>query len=145
MGARLTNTPILPNLENLEVLNCGSLISLGLSSAPFTNLRTLDSWGCKALINLLASSAVQSLVQLEKMVATECHSIKEIIGNQGDEQTYGIIFTKLKCLELHLTSFSSGSHTFEFPSLEEVFVSQCPELKISLSESQMSQCSKEYK
>ncbi|XP_022719621.1 uncharacterized protein LOC111277438 [Durio zibethinus] len=125
---------ILPNLENLEVLSCDNLITLGLFSASFTNLKILDVWGCYALINLVASSAAQSLVHLEKMVVTECVSVKEIVGNEGDEQTYNIAFAKLKCLELqhlpNLTSFSSSNHTFEFPSLEEVIVSQCPELKI---------------
>ncbi|XP_021281813.1 uncharacterized protein LOC110414744 isoform X3 [Herrania umbratica] len=125
---------ILLNLETLEVHNCRGLIGLGLSQSSFQNLKTLDVWQCNAMINLVTSLAVQSLVRLEKMSIRECLSMKEIVGDPGDEETYDIVFSNLKCLELqhlpNLTSFCSGNHTFEFPSLEQVIVTQCPELKI---------------
>ncbi|XWS58810.1 hypothetical protein CRYUN_Cryun08bG0065600 [Craigia yunnanensis] len=125
---------ILLNLDTLEVYHCRGLISLGLSLSPFQNLKTLDVWDCSAMLNLVTSSAVQSLVQLEKMTIRECLSMKEIVGDGGHEETYDIILSNLKCLELqhlpNLKSFCSGNHAFEFPSLEQIIVSQCPELKI---------------
>ncbi|XVF30379.1 hypothetical protein REPUB_Repub16aG0052400 [Reevesia pubescens] len=125
---------ILLNLATLEVHNSRGLIGLGLSLSPFQNLKTLDVWKCNAMINLVTSLAVQSLVQLEKMTIRQCLSMKEIVGDGGHEETYNIIFSNLKFLEFqhlpNLTSFCSGNHTFEFPSLEQLIVSQCPELKI---------------
>ncbi|XP_022719751.1 uncharacterized protein LOC111277604 [Durio zibethinus] len=124
-----------PNLETLEVSNCGNLISLGLSSTPFQNLMTLDVRECEAMINLVTSLAVQSLVQLKNLRIKNCVSMKQIIGNEGDDEAASvIIFNRLKCLELghlpSLKSFCSGNHTFGFPSLDQVIVSQCPELEI---------------
>ncbi|XVF56477.1 hypothetical protein PTKIN_Ptkin06aG0124200 [Pterospermum kingtungense] len=124
---------VLLNLDTLEVYHCNVLISLGLSLSPFQNLKTLDVWQCNEMLNLVTSLAVQSLVQLEKMTIRECLSLKEIVGDGGHEGTDDIVFSNLKFLELqhlpNLTSFCSGNHTFEFPSLEQVIVSQCPELK----------------
>ncbi|XP_022719742.1 uncharacterized protein LOC111277593 [Durio zibethinus] len=126
---------ILPNLEILEVVLCGNMISLGSSSTPFQNLMTLDVQECRAMINLVTSLAVQSLVQLKILRIKNCGSMKEIVGNEGDDEaTYDIIFNRLECIELRhlpsLKSFCSGHHTFGFPSLNQVIVSHCPELEI---------------
>ncbi|KAK6288725.1 hypothetical protein POUND7_000266 [Theobroma cacao] len=125
---------ILPNLETLQVHQCDELISLGSSSASFQNLLTLDVCSCGAMICLVTSLAVQSLAQLKKLRIRQCISMKEIVGNEGDEATYNINFSKLKSLELcdlpQITSFCSGNHTFGFPSLEEVIMNKCPEMEI---------------
>ncbi|XVF31255.1 hypothetical protein REPUB_Repub16aG0129700 [Reevesia pubescens] len=126
---------ILPNLETLEVFSCENLICLGLSLTPFQNLMTLDVWKCDTMINLVSSLAIQSLVQLENLKIKKCVSMKEIVGNEGDDEaTYDVIFNKLKCLELRhlpsLKSFCSGNHAFGFPSLVQVIVRHCPELEI---------------
>ncbi|XP_022719747.1 uncharacterized protein LOC111277600 [Durio zibethinus] len=132
-GSRLDY--ILANLEKIEVFRCANMISLGLSSTTFQNLITLDVWECRAMINLVTSLAVQSLVQLKILRIKNCVSMKEIVGNEGDDEaTYDIIFNRLKCLVLRhlpsLKSFCSGHHTFRFPSLDQVIVSHCPELEI---------------
>ncbi|XP_022723802.1 probable disease resistance protein At4g27220 [Durio zibethinus] len=132
-GSRLDY--ILPNLETIEVFQCDNMISLGLSSTPFQNLMTLNVWECGAMINLVTSLAVQSLVQLKNLRIKNCLSMKEIVGNErDDEATTDIIFNRLECLELRhlpsLKSFCSGDHTFGFPSLDQVIVSHCPELEI---------------
>ncbi|XVF06211.1 hypothetical protein REPUB_Repub06bG0028000 [Reevesia pubescens] len=126
-------THSLPSLEHLLVKDCGDLISVGSSSAPFQNSMILQVCHCKSIIHLVPSSAVQSLVQLKLLIIKECVSVKEIVGNEEGKATYNIIFGKLQMLELEhlpkLESFCSGNHKFEFLYLELV-LRGCPELKI---------------
>ena len=60
--------------------------------------------------------------------------ITEIVANEGDATRNDIILSKLKWLSLHclprLTSFCSGNYAFEFPSLEQLIVNECPGMKI---------------
>ncbi|EOX93488.1 Phosphoprotein phosphatase, putative [Theobroma cacao] len=125
---------VLPNLETLEVWRCDGLISLGSSSVSFQNLTTLDVWQCKGIVTLITFSAARNLVQLVKMRIRECIMLTGIVSNWGDGSETEIIFSKLKCLELHyvpnLKSFCSGKYAFQFPSLEKIIVRQCPKLKI---------------
>ncbi|XP_017977876.1 PREDICTED: disease resistance protein At4g27190 isoform X2 [Theobroma cacao] len=124
---------ICARLETLDVWRCDSLINLGVSSASFENLTSLYVRNCKGMVELITSSEVQSLMRLVTMSIRECEMVKEVVASEADDEaTYEIIFTELKCLELHclasLRSFCSGDHTFKFPSLEQVIVSQCPRL-----------------
>ncbi|KAL4377872.1 hypothetical protein GQ457_02G035330 [Hibiscus cannabinus] len=125
---------ILPNLETLEVHNCENLVCLGSSSASFQNLTTLKVWDCKGMKYLDTCVAVQGLSQLKMLIIGECVSMKEIVASEEDEVTCDIIFSRLKTVGLvnlrRLKSFCSGNHTFEFPCLEEVIVSGCPQLEI---------------
>uniref|UniRef100_A0A2N9EXM2 Disease resistance protein At4g27190-like leucine-rich repeats domain-containing protein n=1 Tax=Fagus sylvatica TaxID=28930 RepID=A0A2N9EXM2_FAGSY len=70
----------------------------------------------------------------EKMSVSECESITEVVAGEGSERNEVITFSQLTYLKLdclpNLTSFCSRSYSFEFPSLEEVIVSKCPEMKI---------------
>ncbi|MBA0878389.1 hypothetical protein Goshw_020539, partial [Gossypium schwendimanii] len=57
--------------------------------------------------------------------------MREVIASDGDEATYHEInFKELKCLKLYylqnLKSFCSGNYTLKFPSLDEVYVGDCP-------------------
>uniref|UniRef100_A0A2N9IHJ5 AAA+ ATPase domain-containing protein n=1 Tax=Fagus sylvatica TaxID=28930 RepID=A0A2N9IHJ5_FAGSY len=76
----------------------------------------------------------KSLVQLKKLSVSECESITEVVAGEGGEGNEVITFSQLTYLKLdclpNLTSFCSRSYSFEFPSLEEVIVSKCPEMKI---------------
>ncbi|XWS58001.1 hypothetical protein CRYUN_Cryun09bG0221500 [Craigia yunnanensis] len=125
---------ICASLQTLEVWLCNSLINLASASSSFQNLTTLDVWSCQGMAELIASSKAQSLVCLVKMSIRECKMVTEIVASEGDhEATYEITFRKLKCLKLHclesLISFCSGNYTFNFPSLEQVILTQCPTLK----------------
>ncbi|KAK8589983.1 hypothetical protein V6N12_024369 [Hibiscus sabdariffa] len=124
------------SLDSLEVHRCATLINLSAASSSFQNLTTLDVWNCKSLAELITSSKAQSLERLVTLRIRECELIREVIGiaSEGDEATHDdIIFRELKCLELHclpnLRSFCSGNCTFNFPSLNQVIVSQCPTMK----------------
>ena len=125
-------SPILYNLENLIVSFCDKLKILVPSSISFQNLTNLEILKCHGLINLVTSSTAKSLVQLKKMIVSECERITEVVG-EGGEASEVITFTQLIYLKLdslpNLASFCSESYSFNFPSLEEVIVRQCPEMK----------------
>ncbi|KAK8632966.1 hypothetical protein V6N13_013822 [Hibiscus sabdariffa] len=120
------------SLETLQVWYCPSLINLGSYFSALQNLTTLSVWYCEGMTELITSSIAQSLVCLVTLKIEECETMKEVVASEGDETTYQIVFEKLKRLELHcllsLKSFCSGNHTFRFPSLEWVTVSQCPRM-----------------
>ncbi|XP_030957692.1 uncharacterized protein LOC115979771 [Quercus lobata] len=125
---------ILHNLENLKVSQCGELKILVPSSMSFQNLTNLEILKCHGLINLITFSTAKSLVQLKKMSVSECDKITKVVVGEGGEASEVITFTQLTYLKLDslpkLASFCFGSYSFELPSLEEVIVRQCPEMKI---------------
>ncbi|XP_030957693.1 disease resistance protein At4g27190-like [Quercus lobata] len=126
-------SPILYNLENLIVSFCDKLKILVPSSISFQNLTNLELLKCHGLLNLVTSSTAKSLVQLKKMIVSECERITEVVVGEGGEASEVITFTQLIYLKLdslpNLASFCSESYSFNFPSLEEVIVRQCPEMK----------------
>ncbi|KAK7841672.1 disease resistance protein [Quercus suber] len=97
-------SPMFHNLENLKVLICHKLKNFVPSSVSFQNLTNLEICKCHGLINLVTSSTAKSLVQLKKMSVSECERMTEAVTGEGGEAS-------------------------EFPSLEEVIVRQCPEMK----------------
>ncbi|KAF3970561.1 hypothetical protein CMV_005761 [Castanea mollissima] len=126
-------SPILYNLENLIVSFCDNLKILVPSSISFQNLTNLEILKCHGLINLVTSSTAKSLEQLKKMSISECERITEVVVGEGGEVSEVITFTQLIYLKLdslpNLASFCSESYSFNFPSLEEVIVRQCPRMK----------------
>ncbi|GKV01660.1 hypothetical protein SLEP1_g14196 [Rubroshorea leprosula] len=125
---------ILQNLKILKVNACSCLVSLTASTVPFHNLTTLDVQWCFGLRNLVSCSTAQSLVQLETMSITHCNSLTEVVGDERDGLEDEIIFMKLKVLKLirltKLTSFCSRlNFAFNFPCLERLVVSQCPNME----------------
>ena len=127
-------SPIFHCLEYLYVTLCGKLKILVPASVSFQNLTNLEILKCHGLINLVTPSTAKSLIQLKKLSVRECESITEVVAGEGGEGNEVITFSQLTYLELdclpNLTSFCSRSYSFEFPSLEEVIVSKCPEMKI---------------
>ncbi|XVF41842.1 hypothetical protein PTKIN_Ptkin01aG0313200 [Pterospermum kingtungense] len=131
-GSRMDH--ICAGLESLQVQICLSLTNLASASSSFQNLTYLEVWECKEMTQLIVSSKAQCLGCLVRMRIGHCEMMTEIVASEGgDEATYEIIFRELKHLELHclhsLKSFSSGKYSFKFPSLEQVYVDQCPRLK----------------
>ncbi|KAK4834452.1 hypothetical protein QYF36_023114 [Acer negundo] len=124
---------IFQNLTTLEVLSCNELKALVSSTVTFQNLTTLEVSKSGGLINLMAISTAKSLVQLARLKIIECKMIEEIVIHGGDREENPIIFSRLEYLELHclprLTSFYTGSHAIEFPSLQQIVVRQCPNMK----------------
>ncbi|KAF2294551.1 hypothetical protein GH714_012503 [Hevea brasiliensis] len=125
----------LQHLETLSVIYCNSLTNIVPSSSSFPNLATLEVSFCEGLVNLITVSAAKTMGQLTKMTVDSCNKMTEIVTSDGDDHTGDeIIFSKLQILELtylsSLISFCSGNHTFNFPSLENVKVYECLQMKI---------------
>ncbi|KAL5751620.1 hypothetical protein ACOSQ2_022127 [Xanthoceras sorbifolium] len=126
--------PKLQFLEILEVESCRSLIVLMPPSACFENLKILKVAHCNRLLSLVAASTTKSLVRLEQMSIQYCQEMKEIIVNEGDVMEGEIVFWSLKSLKLegltNLTSFCSGSYTFNFALLKKLTTERCPKMKL---------------
>ncbi|KAH9752913.1 AAA domain-containing protein [Citrus sinensis] len=72
-----------------------------------------------------------SLVNLN---VSHCKKLEEIVGHAGEEvKENRIAFSELKLLELddlpRLTSFCLENYTLEFPSLERISMTHCPNMK----------------
>ncbi|XP_031272206.1 uncharacterized protein LOC116130617 [Pistacia vera] len=125
----------LQNLQTLKIWRCHRLTYLMSSSTiSFKNIQNLEVHYCNGLANILACSAARALVHLTTIRITECKLVTEVIVTEVETTEEEIVFSQLKILELHcltsLASFSSANCAFEFPCLEQVIVSQCPNLKI---------------
>ena len=123
------------NLETLAISECGRLKNLVPSSMHFRNLNILSVWKCHGLISLATSSTVKSLVQLKQLIIYECKRMREIVTNDGEgEAGDEICFNQLNHLWLFnlptLRSFDLGNRTIKFPSLEDLTMTGCPEMKI---------------
>ncbi|XP_044475553.1 uncharacterized protein LOC123203298 isoform X1 [Mangifera indica] len=127
----------LQNLQTLMVDKCHRLTYLMSSSYIwFKNIKHLEVSGCNGLANILACSAARTLVHITTIKIRECELITEVIATEFEIETIEkeIVFNQLKTLELHclksLTCFCPANYVFLFPCLEQVIVSQCPNLKI---------------
>lgn len=128
------SSKVFQNLAILEIAECSKLEKLVPSSVSFENLMTVEVLKCGGLRNLVTLSTTKSLVKLTRMNVTDCKMIKEIIEQVGEEVKKDcIVFSQLKYLGFHclpgFTCFYLGNDTFEFPSLEQAVVRQCPKMK----------------
>ncbi|CAK9134643.1 unnamed protein product [Ilex paraguariensis] len=120
----------LSNLPSLnQICNCpGRIVHLH-------NLRRLEIEKCRRLKNLFQSSVAQTLQKLEILKVYDCKGIEEIVVAEGDKQKVAekILFPSLKILELtdltNLKCFCMGGFHFEWPSLESLYVEECPNTK----------------
>ncbi|XP_052297550.1 probable disease resistance protein At4g27220 isoform X7 [Citrus sinensis] len=126
----------LPRLEVLHIRLMDNLRKIWhhqLASESFSKLKNLEIRGCNNLMNIFPPlvGIPSSLVNLK---VSRCDKIEEIVGHVGEEvKENRIAFNKLKVLELdylpRLTSFCLENYTLEFPSLERVSVTRCPDMK----------------
>lgn len=99
------------------------------SSLTFANLRILKVEFCLKIKSFVSVSIAKCLTVLEEISIGKCEKMEQIIGNEEDVE--GVItMPRLKILKLrrleNLWSFYSGNHTFHFPLLERIFISECP-------------------
>ncbi|GKV01650.1 hypothetical protein SLEP1_g14188 [Rubroshorea leprosula] len=96
----------------------------------FIWLCSLEICNCGNLRYLLTLSMALSLVSLKKMKVQNYELLEQVISEEGANLKDGIVFTKLKSLELkglpRLEGFCLGNCNFEFTSLEDVIVMACP-------------------
>ncbi|XP_061352865.1 uncharacterized protein LOC133297702 [Gastrolobium bilobum] len=134
--------PFLSSLEELEVKECNTvkaifdrtkMINMGPSTVSFFNLTKLIVERCGGLQYLFTSSTAERLPNLKEMHIVNCKSIKAIMAKEGDENEEEIKLEKLEILDLHslpeIGSFYSGSSTLNFPSLKEVRITECHNMK----------------
>ncbi|KAA8517325.1 hypothetical protein F0562_017626 [Nyssa sinensis] len=144
------------NLEELSVMNCGSLealfdtkprLSAEVRMVPkeihgLKNLRYLRVEECANLKYLLAPSVAKLLVKLQEIQVWNCRMMEGVIGIEEEEEEAKeiIFFSELKVLYLqrlpNLESFVSGFYTYKLPALKTLSVTDCPKLKAFHSVSQ---------
>ncbi|XP_031276449.1 probable disease resistance protein At4g27220 [Pistacia vera] len=143
--------PLLESLSLRRLINLEKICHGHLSGESFSRLRIIKVGNCDKLKSILSLSIARGLQQLQIIEVTECRIMEEIFSigtedninnNEGykmevtdeDVTEEEIIFGKLKRLSLsylpNLSSLCSGNGTFKFPSLEEVIVKGCPNMKI---------------
>ena len=109
------------------------------SSTSFHNLNDLAAHNCDVLISLLTPSTARTLMQLQVIRIQYCERMTEIVANEGSEAEAGdeIAFNNLKYFRFanlpSLTAFHLGNRIIKFPSLDYVYVENCPKLKIFCS------------
>ncbi|XP_044475647.1 uncharacterized protein LOC123203365 isoform X2 [Mangifera indica] len=126
----------LQNLQTLRIWNCHHLRHLMSSSHVwFKNIKHFEVYRCNGLAKILACSVARTLVQITTIKIEDCELVTEVITTKYEIETIEkeIVFNQLKTLELHclksLTCFCSANYVFQFPCLEQVTVSQCPNMK----------------
>ncbi|KEH26532.1 LRR and NB-ARC domain disease resistance protein [Medicago truncatula] len=124
--------PVLEFLEYLNVSNCSSLTNLMPSSVTLNRLTYLEVTKCDGLKYLITTPTARCLDKLTVLIIKDCNSLEEIIT--GVENVFDIAFINLETLMLEclpsLVKFCSSKCILKFLSLEEVFVRECPRMKI---------------
>ncbi|KAI3776358.1 hypothetical protein L1987_46136 [Smallanthus sonchifolius] len=103
------------------------------------NLKILNISDCDCLENIFTFSTLESLTKLEKLIITNCKSMKVIVKEEYAEQTTtsskDVIFPHLKSIKLdrlpNLAGFFLGMNIdFHWPLLDEVMISYCPQMVV---------------
>ncbi|KAH7544371.1 hypothetical protein JRO89_XS15G0156200 [Xanthoceras sorbifolium] len=145
----------LHTLEHLAILKCGSLEEIvsndnaevggetvqqmNLSNIPtplfFQNLQKLIISKCNKMESVLPLTIVQGQNQLEELTVISCNQVERIITASGEvsEAECQNMLPKLKILALNdlrkLETVCNGEIAFRWPSLQELHVWDCPNLK----------------
>ncbi|KAF8035121.1 hypothetical protein BT93_C1225 [Corymbia citriodora subsp. variegata] len=118
----------LPRMDAL--VTSGSQPTLNLPSLTTVSLRN-----CPSLRYLFTYDTSRTLDKLEMLDVSDCNKMQEVVAmEESEEQKLKEVkfsrFHTLKLCSLHnLISFSSGSCAFEFPSLTNLSILECTELK----------------
>ncbi|KAF8391529.1 hypothetical protein HHK36_023834 [Tetracentron sinense] len=112
------------------------LCAFNTGPACFENLKILNVEFCSKLKNIFSPSIAQCLgFQLEVLRIVYCDFMEDVVSKEkeGEEVMGKIVFPKLKTIDLFslhgLRSFCSGNFSFEWPSLEQVLLSDCPQME----------------
>ncbi|XP_012468847.2 disease resistance protein RPS2 [Gossypium raimondii] len=121
---------ILPKLEQLHLTNLQSLQTVfrgTLSTESLSKLHTIVVSSCPMLRKLFSHGVIQRLSKLQKLVIQNCVKMEELI----DEQV-STVFPTLETLiliEMPKLRTLSVDMSLTWPSLKELQVYKCPELK----------------
>ncbi|XP_028783521.1 uncharacterized protein LOC114739609 [Neltuma alba] len=124
---------LVPHLEDLTIIECSRLRRLAPPLTSFASLTTLEVEDCNGLMYFVTPFTAKSLVHLTSLTVTNCGMLEEIVMTNEVGSEEEIIFESLKDLELTclscFKSFCSGKHTFIFPSLVKLKVTECHKMQ----------------
>ncbi|XP_044467937.1 probable disease resistance protein At4g27220 [Mangifera indica] len=132
-------TVVFPRLGNLKLYSINfenTWLDRSLSIFSYSQcLKSLSIEECHGLNFLFSFAAVKSLNELQNLVISNCKSMEVIVDSKGvqrEEKIIGMSFPKLLYMKLKLLpkliSFGSGN-LIEFPSLKELHIEGCSNLK----------------
>ncbi|PNX92122.1 hypothetical protein L195_g015254 [Trifolium pratense] len=128
--------PFVEKLETIFVKECHCLTNLTPSDkqVSFSHLTELKVEDCCRLEYLFSSSTAKTLQVLKKMHVSNCESVQNIVATEDENS---ITFRQLQLLSLKLLpkleSFYSGSSKLNFPSLNEVSITECHNMEVFCS------------
>ncbi|RWR72010.1 putative disease resistance protein [Cinnamomum micranthum f. kanehirae] len=137
---------LLPNLKKLEIKLLPELRSLcdgPLLPGSLSKLSYLELHDCKNLKKVFQLGIIRQLCSLEFLSVRNCSAMKEIIEIDEEEEMSmsvashshndTLIFPNIKEITLEylweLVSICRGFSNFEWPSLETIYIYQCPKLE----------------
>ncbi|KAI3732119.1 hypothetical protein L1987_63317 [Smallanthus sonchifolius] len=144
-------------LQNLSIHNCASMVEVfeikeinnyGCSSNldqgnitmhhELTNLKTLYISTCHLLEYIFTFSTLKSLKKLEELSIEKCKAMKVIVSEENGDESSKVVLPRLKSIKLddlpNLVGFFLGVNIdFEFPSLDDVEISDCPQMMVFTS------------
>ncbi|PNY10013.1 hypothetical protein L195_g006579 [Trifolium pratense] len=128
---------VIEKLHRLKLSNCPDLEKIFHSpcAVSFSYMKELYVSNCHGLRYLFTCSVAKALTTLEKLTVEESQSITEIIAKEQDGTTsQGVKFERLCYIFLNslssLECFYSGNGSLQLPSLSDVSIWQCPNLKV---------------
>ncbi|XP_023750641.1 disease resistance protein RPS2 [Lactuca sativa] len=138
-------------LQVLKVKSCDGMkevfetqwINKSLTMLELKNLKKLEIYSCDLLEHIFTFSTLESLEQLEELMIKNCKAMKVIVVKEeddGEQKTKAsfskaVVFPLLKLIELvdlpELVGFFLGTnHEFQWPSLDDLVIKDCPEMKV---------------
>ncbi|XP_023755188.2 uncharacterized protein LOC111903669 isoform X1 [Lactuca sativa] len=105
------------------------------------NLKILEIVACGGLEHIFTFSAIGSLTHLEELTISSCDSMKVIVKKEEEDASSSsssskkvVVFPRLKSIELsylpELEGFFLGMNEFGFPSLDNVTIKKCPQMRV---------------
>lgn len=121
-----------PTLDNLQISGLENLKDIWHPQLPvesFRELRVLRVERCHNLLNVFPSNWLQGLKNLYEVYIEKCDSVEKILEIDGE----GHASTQLRTVELrdlpNLKVFYSGNDNLAFPSLETLWLVDCPKMQ----------------
>ncbi|KAM3738744.1 hypothetical protein ACB098_09G153300 [Castanea mollissima] len=142
---------VLAQLKTLKLENLSELryvwknVPLGIQG--FQKLTSIKVRDCHRLRYIFPTSIAKLLVQLQSIGIYNCDAIENIVQRDGEEEaTDVILFPRVSSLKLqylpNMMSFSIKAYSFEWSSVKEIDLRDCPKLKTIGSEIQSKRKSK---
>ncbi|GLT98192.1 hypothetical protein SLE2022_157080 [Rubroshorea leprosula] len=132
-----------PSLSRMKLLDCPKMVTFASTFSTVQEAAGVSAErNGKEVIDIPIAAFFgdqATFPSLEELIVVRNERLKEIW--HGDDVKDGIVFTKLESLQLKvlpkLESFCSGNCNFEFPSLADVIVMECPNM-LTFSEGEVS-------